>query len=108
MKDKLILPRNPTLNDFQKYMRDMIKLRGFEKETWSQRFVLLMEECGELAKAARKTKEMKVDSKSKHHDLEEETADVFMLLLEIVNDFNIDLEKAFKKKEEINKKRVWK
>lgn len=85
----------------------MIQLRGFQKENWSERFVLLMEECGELAKSARKAKAMKVDKNSKNHNIAEETADAFMLLLEIANDFGINLEKAFREKEKINKKRSW-
>jgi NTP pyrophosphatase (non-canonical NTP hydrolase) len=32
---------------------------------------------------------------------------VFMYLLDICNHFDIDLEKAFREKEEINKKRTW-
>jgi len=32
---------------------------------------------------------------------------VFIYLLDICNHFNIDLEKAFRDKEEINKKRIW-
>lgn len=35
-------------------------------------------------------------------------ADVFIYLLDICNHFDVNLEKAFRDKEEINKKRVWK
>jgi len=82
--------------------------RGFDKETTPEIFMLFLEECGEMAKAARKTQNIKTDRKSKLFDLAEEVADVFIYLLNICNQFDIDLEQAFRKKEEINKKRAWK
>ena len=36
-----------------------------------------------------------------------ELADVFNYLLDIANYFNVDLEEAFREKEELNKKRTW-
>ena len=86
----------------------MVKERGFGKENVSDIFMLFLEECGEMAKAARKAKSMKTDEKSEVFHLAHETADVFIYLLDICNQFEIDLEKAFREKEEINKKRDWK
>ncbi len=86
----------------------MIKERGFDKETVPEIFMLLFEEVGEMAKAARKSQGIHTDENSVSHDLGHEAADVFMYLLDVCNHFNIDLEKAFREKEEINKKRVWK
>jgi NTP pyrophosphatase (non-canonical NTP hydrolase) len=106
-ESKLILRENPELRDFQKYIAEMVKERGFEKETVSEIFMLFMEECGEMAKAARKTQKIHTDKNSEQFELEHEVADVFMYLLDICNQFNIDLEKAFRDKEEINKKRLW-
>lgn len=85
----------------------MVKERGFDKETIQEVFMLFMEECGEMAKAVRKLQNMKIDKNSKQMDLEHEIADVFIYLLDICNHFDIDLEKAFRNKEEINKKRTW-
>ncbi|MCK4635998.1 MAG: pyrophosphohydrolase [Candidatus Moranbacteria bacterium] len=104
----LNLKENPNLQDFQRYVVDLKKERGFEKETISEIFMLLSEEIGEMAKAARKSSGMKVDENSNIPDLGLETADVFIYLLAVCNYFDIDLEKAFRDKEEINKKRVWK
>ena len=104
---KLILKDNPTLKDYQEYIEEMIKERGFDKETIPEIFMLLIEEIGEMAKAARKHTNMKTDNNSRKPELEQEIADVFMYLLDICNSFNVDLEKAFRDKEEINKKRVW-
>ncbi len=107
-KSKLTLKRNPTLQDFQKYVAEMVEERGFDKETIPEIFVLFLEECGEMAKAVRKTQKIHSDIKSKQENLSHEIADVFMYLLDICNHFEIDLEKAFREKEEVNKKRVWK
>lgn len=105
---KLTLKENPTIADFQQYIRDMVVERGFDKETVPEVFMLFLEECGELAKAARKLEaNVKTDSNSTVHNLEHEAADVFVYLLDICNHFDIDLEKAFREKEEINKQRTW-
>lgn len=105
---KLILRDKPILKDFQKYVADMVVERGFDKESITQIFMLFIEECGEMAKAIRKTENIHSDENSEKPKLENEIADVFMYLLDIANHFDIDLEKAFRDKEEINKKRIWK
>ncbi len=106
-QSKLFLKERPTLKDFQQYVRDLVKERGFEDESVPELFMLLSEEIGEMAKAARKHTSIKMDDNSHKPDLELEIADVFIYLLDICNHFDIDLEKAFRNKEEINKKRVW-
>lgn len=106
-ESKLKLSQNPTLKDFQKYVSDLVKERGFEKETISQIFMLFLEECGEMAKAARKSAGMKTDKNSKEYHLDHEIVDVFIYLLDICNHYNVDLEKAFREKEKINKQRSW-
>lgn len=73
-KSNLHLKRNPTLRDFQEYVAKMIKERGFDKETVPEVFMLLFEECGEMAKAARKTQTIKSDKNSKQFYLEHEAA----------------------------------
>lgn len=104
----LNLKPQPTIKDFQKYVADMVKERGFDKESVPVIFMLFLEECGEMAKAARKASNIKTDDNSEKFKLENEAADVFIYLLDICNNFNIDLEKAFRDKEEINKGREWK
>ncbi len=86
----------------------MVKERGFEHEGAPEMFMLLSEEIGEMAKAARKSVSIKTDDNSRKPDLELEIADVFIYLIDICNHFDVDLEKAFRNKEEINKKRTWK
>lgn len=104
----LHLIANPTLKEYQTYVKAMVKVRGFDKETISQIFMLFLEECGEMAKAARKSQKIKSDNNSQEFELQDEVADVFIYLLDICNHYNIDLEKAFREKEEKNKKRSWK
>jgi len=106
-KNKLHLKDNPTLRDFQNYVDELVKERGFEKETLPQIFMLFLEECGEMAKAARKTQNIKCDKNSEDYHLNHEIADVFIYLLDICNHYGVDLEQAFREKEEINKKRLW-
>lgn len=106
-QSKLNLKEDPTLRDFQNYVSELVKERGFERETLPQLFMLLLEECGEMAKAARKAEGIRSDKNSEDHHLDREAADVLIYLLAICNRCGIDLEKAFREKEEINKKRRW-
>ena len=101
------MKENPILRDFQNYVAELVKERGFDKETLPQIFMLFLEECGEMAKAARKTQNIKSDKNSEDYHLNHEIADVFIYLLDICNHYGIDLEQAFREKEEINKKRFW-
>ena len=106
-KSELHLKKDPTLKDFQDYVAALVKERGFEKENAAELFMLFLEECGEMAKAARKTMGMKYDKNSNDYRLDQEAADVFIYLLDICNHYGIDLEQAFREKEEINKKMIW-
>ena len=107
MKSKLHLKKNPTLRDFQRYVALMVRERGFDKETAPELFMLFLEECGEMAKAARKSQKIHSDRNSEVFHIGHEAADVFVYLLDIRNYFKIDLERAFREKEGVNKKRVW-
>ena len=95
--------------EFQRYVADMVIERCFQDETVPEVMMLFLEECGEMAKAARnQLKTVKSDEKSEKLHLESEVADIFMYLLIICNKFGVDLEKAFRDKEELNKIRKWK
>lgn len=104
MKD---LPAKPTLSDYQNLVRQLVKQRGFDEETVPEVFMLLTEEIGEFAKAVRKTGAVKVATDSRVHEIEEEAADVFWLLVDLCNRLDIDLEQAFRAKEAKNQKRTW-
>ncbi|MCC6643375.1 hypothetical protein IT411_01380 [Candidatus Peregrinibacteria bacterium] len=106
---KLHLKANPTLQDYQQYVRDMIEERGFKDETIQDLLMLLMEECGELARACRKYTSIKSDAnREQQENLQHELADILMYVFAIANKYQLDLEKAFRDKEEINKQRIWK
>lgn len=95
------------MNDYQQLIKQLVVKRGFDKETVPEVFTLLVEEVGELAKAIRKANGQKVDKSRRQHDVEEEAADVFWLLIDLCNRLGIDLEKAFRDKEAKNQKRQW-
>lgn len=95
-----------TLSEYQELIAKLVKERGYDKETVPEVFLLLTEEVGELAKAIRKYQGMKVSTDSKKHDIEEEIADVFWLILDLCNRLDIDLSKAFEDKESKNAART--
>lgn len=97
-----------TLDDYQKLIKRLVEERGFDKETPSEVFMLLVEEVGEVAKTLRKHTGLKTGEHSKTHDVEEELADVFWLLVDLCNRLDIDLAAAFQAKELKNQKRFQK
>ena len=107
MKRNLFLNTEPNLSHFQNYVKEMEIERGFEHQTVLQKCLMLGEEIGELFKAIRKKEDIKIDFNSKIGSVDEELADIFIYLCAIANRYDIDLEKAFRNKEEINKERVW-
>jgi NTP pyrophosphatase (non-canonical NTP hydrolase) len=102
------LKEYPTLRDLQNYIDKVCKERGWTKDNYAEKFLLLTEEVGELAKAIRKTAGLYTEkARPKNIELEEEFADVLSYLLDLANYFQIDLEKAFREKERVNQTRTW-
>ena len=102
------LPENPTLKDLQSYLDEVCLERGWTKDTYAEKFLLFTEEIGELAKAIRKTKGLYQEKARENKlELEEEFADVLSYLLDLANCFEVDLEKAFREKEQVNQSRTW-
>lgn len=97
-----------TLPEYQALFKAVLASRGFADETVAEKFMLLLEETGEFAKAARKLSGIKIAPESKVHDLEDEAADVFILLIDLCNTLDIDLAAAVTKKESKNAQRTWK
>ena len=108
MSNEPSLKTNPTLKDLQDYVERAVKERGFDKDSVEQRFMLLLEEVGEFAKAARSHAGMPFADDTTTKELEHEAGDVLNVLLGICNLLEIDLEKAYRAKEELNKQRIWK
>ena len=105
------LPENASVPQFQKYIKDICKERGWDNNNHLELFLLFSEEVGELAKAIRNHIDLYQENNNPKRDkfqLEEEFADVFAYLLDLANYFDVDLETAFRKKEEINASREWK
>ena len=110
MPREIFLPKKAhTLTELQDYVRRMVKRRGFEKETFEDVLLLLVEEIGELARAARSLVGLKVNRKriDSYKSLRHELADCLIYLLDLANLANINLEDALKEKERINSTRNW-
>ena len=105
----LTLPSDPTIKDFQRYVEQLEAERGFNDQHVAQKCLLLGEEVGELFKAVRKHEAgLRIDDKSKIGSVEEELADILIYVCAIANKSGIDMERAFREKEEKNKTRTWK
>lgn len=102
-----ILTKNPTLGNFQQYVAELEKERGFAHQSTIDKCLLLGEEVGELFKAVRKSEGLAVDENSNFTEIGDELTDIFIYLCAIANRKGIDLERAFRDKEEKNKKRTW-
>lgn len=98
---------NATLQNIQQYVKELEVERGFDHQTVIEKCLLLGEEVGELFKAIRKSEKIKIDNNSQQHEVANELADILIYISAIANRYNIDLEQAFREKEEINKKRKW-
>ncbi len=101
------LRERPNLKDFQEYVQELELERGFDDQTVIEKCLLLGEEIGELFKAVRKSEKLKIDKNSQFTFVKDELADIMIYTCAIANRYNIDLEEAFRSKEEINKKRSW-
>jgi NTP pyrophosphatase (non-canonical NTP hydrolase) len=101
------LRKKPTLTDFQRYVAELEQERGFSEQGVLKKCLLLGEEIGELFKSIRKREGISIDLGSKASTVDEELADVLIMLCSIANRLGVDLEEAFRCKEEINKGRTW-
>lgn len=101
---------NPTLADYQEYLKRLCAERGWNKNNPLEIFLLFSEEIGELAKAIRNKLKLyhEVGKLTNDDELESEFADVFSYLLDLANQFEVNLEEAFRNKEKKNALRVWK
>ena len=104
------LKEKPTLIDLQAHIEAVCRERGWDKNTHTEKFLLFVEEVGELAKEIRNTEGLhskKAKGAVGRAHLEEEFADVLNYLLDLANNFNIDLEKAYRDKHLVNESRTW-
>jgi NTP pyrophosphatase (non-canonical NTP hydrolase) len=102
------LPERPTLPELQRSLAAVCQERGWTKDRPAETCVRFIEEVGELAKAMRKAAGMyEEQAKARDMPLEEAFADVPSLLLDLANAFQIDLDQAFRAKEQVNQSRIW-
>lgn len=103
------LSKKSSVEELQKYIKDMIEVRGF-RNSLLERMCLLTEEIGELAKEVRKTDDnLRVDiNKNYNSNLENEITDVFICLMGMCELLDMDIVQGLKNKEELNFKREWK
>jgi NTP pyrophosphatase (non-canonical NTP hydrolase) len=73
-----------------------------------QQCLLLGEEVGELSKAVRKHKKMRIGTTSITGTVDEELAEVLIYLCAIANRLGISIDEALRKKEALNETRTWK
>jgi NTP pyrophosphatase (non-canonical NTP hydrolase) len=96
-----------TLTEIQRYVADMEKERGFADRGVVAQCLLLGEEVGELFKAVRKSEHLPIGTTSIVGTVDEELADILILVCAVANRYGIDLSSALRRKEEHNEKRVW-
>ena len=100
-----------SLVELQNYINNVLEIRGFNNQSIELKLMLLMEEVGELAKSIRKdSTRLPIDrcKINNYSSIEEEIADVLIVLFSIANKLQIVLYDAFLKKEKENIKRKWK
>lgn len=107
MAEHPVLKPSPTLQDVQSYINEVVKHRGFDKQTVDHEFRMLVEEVGELAKALRKHNGGPVAEDSEDFKVRHECADVLWMLACVCNRLGVNLEEALREKEEHNKTRTW-
>lgn len=86
------------------YLQSYIRAKDYQPDLVKDYFLKLSEEVGELAMAIRKNN-INVAEKNIKGTIDEELWDVIYYAIAIANCYDIDLEKAIKEKEEINKTR---
>ena len=88
----LELKEKPTLKDYQNYVLEMKKERGFNLTDRFYECCLLAEECGELISAVRKnSKTGSIGSGSVVGNVEEELADVINYCIRMASVLDLDI-----------------
>ncbi len=104
-----------SLAKWQEYVSDNVKARGWDQASDLEIFLLFSEEVGEMAKALRRHRGLFSETTPSNTErrtqaqqhLGEEMADVLSYLLDLAGRLNIDLESAFREKEQRNRTREW-
>ncbi|OYT32392.1 hypothetical protein DRJ22_04670 [Candidatus Woesearchaeota archaeon] len=93
------------LRELQAYVKDFVDERNWRTPA-SDILIHMVEELGEVARNVLKMKNYGGQHTSNSdHNMHEELADVFYLLLKLANESDVDLAEAFSKKMEKNSRR---
>ena len=109
------LPERPTMADFQRYVHDLEAFHGWLHVDLVHNCFLMGEEVGELFKAVRKVQRLFDEPQKSTGEqtadrvahVGEELVDVLNYLLAIANRLEIDVEAAFRAKNQRNLERTW-
>ena len=96
-----------SLRDIQEYVAKLEVQRGFTQRSMGAQALKLVEEVGEVCRAVDALEGQPQDPQGRVNDLGEEAADTLIMLMSVINRAGIDLEAAFRRKEERNESRVW-
>jgi len=97
-----------SLREIQRYVAKLVADRNLNTANDAKMcFIQLAEEVGELARALREREGGKFDAATQHANLNNEFADVLILLLGLANIMEIDIYDALIAKEKINLSRNW-
>lgn len=101
-------PDIPELPALQAYQAEVCRQRGWDQASDLEVFLLFSEEVGELARAIRRRRALfDQPGATREDNVSEELADVFSYLLDLSQRFGVDLESAYRTKEEVNRAREW-
>ena len=108
-RQKPILPDEPTMADFQAFVHGLEAFHGWLEVDLVKNCFLMGEEVGELFKAIRKHMKLFEEDAADQlrTDVAEEIVDVLNYLLAIANRLDIDVEQAFRTKNQRNLERTW-
>ena len=108
------LPAQAPMAELQRYVHDLEAMHGWLDVDLVHNCFLMGEEVGELFKAVRNLEEARgasdenIEASPDHLSaIGEEIIDVFNYLLAIANRLEIDVEHAFRIKNERNQQRTW-
>lgn len=101
-------PEIAELTALQAYQANVCRQRGWDQASDLEVFLLFTEEVGELAKAIRRRRSLfDQPGPTQEDNVSEELADVFSYLLDLSQRLGVDLETAYRTKEDVNRAREW-
>lgn len=108
----ITLPAGAPMAAYQRYIQALEAHHGWLDVDLVHNIFLMVEEVGELAKAIRKYEKLfdegaPAPTEGARAHVAEELVDVFNYLVAIANRLDIDLEAAFRDKNEKNQARSW-